>query len=248
MKKLACLVVLVTAFLSLPAQDAKPAETKKPKENVISSYRVFAKTGQDEALKSALSAHAKKYHSGAHRWRVYSVLSGPDAGAYHIVEGPFSWTALDDRGDLSADHNKHYETTIAPLVEKTTSDVYLQYEEELSTVQLTAFSTKASVTAVFPKPGRGPATREVLKTLKKVWEKRGFNYAVYSSQMSGEPSYRLVRRFKAGWKDLDAEGVTQAQAMAELGLSNTEVQEDIAKVTERTYSEMIELKPELGSN
>lgn len=238
----------MTAFLPLTAQDAKPAEAKKPKENVISSYRVFAKTGQDEALKAALGAHAKKYHSGAFRWRVYSVLSGPDAGAYHIVEGPFSWTAFDDRGDLAADHNKHYETSIAPLVEKTSGDSYLSYEEELSTVALTAFSTKASVTTVFPKPGRSPATREVLKTLKKVWEKRGFNVAVYSSQMSGEPSFRIVRRFKAGWKDLDAEGLTQAQAMTELGISNTEFQEDLAKNTARSYSEMIELKPELGSN
>jgi hypothetical protein len=248
MKKLACLLVSLTAFLALPAQDAKPAETKKPKENVISSYRILAKTGQDEALKAALGAHAKKYHAGSFRWRIYSVLSGPDAGSYQIVEGPFSWTALDDRGDLAADHNKDYETRIAPLVEKTTADIYLGYEEELSTVSLTAFSTKAAITTVHPKPGRGPATRELLKTWKKVWEKRGFNIAVYSSQMSGEPQFKLVRRFKAGWKDLDADVLSQSQAFTDLGISYTDTLDDMAKNTERTYSEMIELEPELGSN
>ncbi len=248
MKKLTCLVAIFTAFLSLPAQDAKPAEAKKPKENVISSYRIFAKPGQDEALKAAVSAHSKKYHTGAFRWRIYSVLSGPDAGSYQIVEGPFSWTAFDDRGDLAADHNKDYETRIAPLVEKTTADTYLHYEEELSTVALTAFSTKAVVTTVHPKPGRTPATRELLKTWKKVWEKRGFNLAVYSSQMSGEPQFKLVRRFKAGWKDLDADVLGQAEAFTELGISYTDVLEDMAKNTERTYSEMIELETELGSN
>lgn len=248
MKKLACIVVMLTAFLSLPAQDAKPAEAKKPKENVISSYRIFAKPGQDEALKAALGAHAKKYHTGSFRWRIYSVLSGPEGGSYQIVEGPFSWTALDDRGDLAADHNKDYETRIAPLVEKTTADTFLSYEEELSTVALTAFSTKASITTVYPKPGRGPATREVLKTWKKVWEKRGFNVAVYAAQMSGEQQFKIVRRFKAGWKDLDADVLSQSQAFTELGLSYSEILEDMAKSTDRSLTEMIEMEPELGSN
>ncbi|MFZ5493800.1 MAG: hypothetical protein ACOZE5_00500 [Verrucomicrobiota bacterium] len=248
MKKTACIVVLLTAFLSLAAQDAKPPEAKTPKENVISSYRIFAKAGQNEALKAALGAHAKKYHTGAFRWRVYSVLSGPDSGAYQIVEGPFSWTAFDDRGDLAPDHNKHYETSIAPLVEKTTADAFLSYEEELSTVALTAFSTKASITTVYPKPGRGPAIRETLKTWKKVWEKRGFHVAVYAAQMSGEPQFKIVRRLKAGWKDLDADVLSQSQAFTELGLSHTELLEDMAKNTDRSHSEMIEMKPDLGSS
>ncbi len=248
MKKSVMLVVLLTAFLPLSAQDAKPAEAKKPKDNVISSYRIFAKPGQDEALKAALGSHAKKYHTGAFRWRIYSVLSGPDAGSYQIVEGPFSWTALDDRGDLAADHNKDYETRIAPLLEKTTADTYLGYEEELSTVALTTFSTKAAITTVVPKPGRGPATRELLRTWKKVWEKRGFNLAVYSSQMSGEPQFKLVRRFKAGWKDLDSDVLSLTQAFTDLGISYTDTLEDMAENTERSFSEMIELEPELGSN
>ena len=250
MKTISILMLMFVTALLLPAQEAKPAAPKAPKENIISSYRVFARPGHDAALATALGEHARKFHTGRWKWRVYSVLSGPDGGAYLIVEGPNSWTALDDRGDLGAEHVQDYDTNVAPHVERSTPDIYLSYQDELSTVALAAFSTKATITRVYPKPGRGPAVRETLKTWKKIWEKRGFNVVVYSTVNSGPLCYNLVTRLKNGWKDYDAEpAMTQEKAFEEVGGPNAYalVLEEMAEHTESVIGEMIELKPELSS-
>jgi hypothetical protein len=55
-------------------------------------------------FEKALANHAQKYHTGDVKWRVWSIQSGPDAGGYMVTEGPNNWTALDSRGDISAEH------------------------------------------------------------------------------------------------------------------------------------------------
>src|SRR5436190_15852676 len=77
-------------------------------KNVISVTRVFPKADKIGQFEKALAAHAQKYHSGDWNWRVYEIQSGPDAGGYHIVEGPTTWDALDGRGDLSAEHTNDW--------------------------------------------------------------------------------------------------------------------------------------------
>ena len=247
MKKLICLVALLATAVLMPAQD-KTNASKEPNKNVISMYRVFPKAGHDTALRAALAAHAQKYHT-TWKWRVYEVQTGADAGSYQIVEGPDSWTAFDDRGNLGAEHMADYETNVAPHVEKSTPDMYLTYKAELSTVPVGAFSTKALITRVFVKPGRGPAMEESLKKWKAVWEKRGVNMVVYSSSSSGAPSYSIVRRLKNGLKDLDADSMSNKDAFIAIGgpgawdASNAEVAQNV----DSSSGEIIELKPELGS-
>ena len=84
-------------------------------KNVISSTRVFSKPEKIAEFEKALAAHAQKYHTGDWKWRVWSIDSGPDAGGYMITEGPNSWTTMDGRGDLSAEHTADWEKNIAPL-------------------------------------------------------------------------------------------------------------------------------------
>jgi hypothetical protein len=246
MKKLICLVALLASAVLLPAQD-KSAPTE-PKKNIISMYRVFPKAGHDAALRVAIAAHAQKYHT-TWKWRVYEVLTGADGGSYQIVEGPDSWTAIDDRGDLGAEHMADYENNVAPHIEKSTPEMYLAYQADLSTVPVGAFSTKALITRASVKPGRGPAVEESLKKWKAVWEKRGVNVVVYSSSYSGAPSYSIVRRLKNGLKDLDTDAMSNKDAFNAIGgpgawdAINAEMAADI----ESSSGEIIELKPEMGS-
>ena len=115
MKKFTCIMLMMLIPLIGFAQEAKK---DGPKKETINSYRIFPKDGHDAALKAALAAHAQKFHTGNWKWRVSEILSGPDMGAYMIVEGPNSWTDLDGRGDLGPDHQKDYDTNILPHVEK----------------------------------------------------------------------------------------------------------------------------------
>ena len=64
-------------------------------------------------FEKALTAHAQKYHTGDWKWRVYEIQSGPDAGGYHIVEGPNSWDEIDKRGNLGSDHNNDWNKNVA---------------------------------------------------------------------------------------------------------------------------------------
>jgi hypothetical protein len=247
MKKFTCITLMLLLPLIGFAQEAKK---EGPKKETISSYRVLAKDGHDAALKAALAAHAQKFHTGNWKWRVSEVLSGPDMGAYMIVEGPNSWTDLEGRGDLGPDHQKDYDTNILPHVDRSTPEIYGVYQADLSTVTAGAFSpTKTLISRVFIKPGRNSHYANALKTWKKVWEKRDTNVGVWVTFFSGEPSYLLVYRLKNGWKDLDEDIISMRKAADEIGGAGTydRLMEENAADIERSVGEMISFKPELSS-
>ena len=187
------LVLIALPFFSF-AQD----------KNVIHVERVFAKGDKVQAFEKALAAHAQKYHTGNWKWRVYTVESGPDAGAYHIIEGPNTWDEVDTRGDLSKAHSEDYATNIAPLLTDKGSTMYSVYRPDLSTVQLTDYSDKIAITHVFPKPGYGPEVEEAIKKLKKAWDVGGQTVAVYEASSSGPAQYSYVTRYKQGLKERNA--------------------------------------------
>jgi len=78
MKMFVLLCLLVPAFAVVQVK------------NVVSTNRVFPKADKVLNFKKALAAHAQKYHKDDYAWRVYEIQSGPDAGGYHITEGPTS--------------------------------------------------------------------------------------------------------------------------------------------------------------
>ncbi len=252
MKKFACSVLLLLCPMIAFAQPAPAAAAAPaaPKKATINSYRVWPKDGHVDALKAALAAHAQKFHSGNWKWRVNEVLTGPDGGAYMIIEGPNSWTDIEGRGDLGPEHQKDYDTNITPHVEKSSPENYSTYEQSASTVASGAYSTnKVLITRIFVKPGRSSQTLASLKEWKKVWEKMGMNVAVWHSFYSGESSYAIADRLKAGLKDLDDNTMSMRKTADEvLGSGGYDrMQEAIAQNTERTVTEIIEFKPELSS-
>ena len=245
MKKLIGVALLTLCPLIVFAQDAK----KEPKKETINTYRVLVKDGHAAAFKAALASHAQKYHTGGWKWRVSEVVSGPDEGTYMILEGPNSWTELDGRGDLGAEHMKDYETNILPHVEKTMPALYATYQPDLSTVAPGAFSNKTLIRHLYIKPAHGPLAMDSLKIWKKVWEKRGQNVGVWTSFFSGENQIILSFRLKDGWKDLDADGISFRDAFKELygpdAYLNTYA--EMAKHFDKIVDEMTEYRPELSS-
>jgi hypothetical protein len=181
---------------------AVPCMVMAQQKNVVSVERVFPKPDKVHEYEKALTAHVQKYHKGDWSWRVYTVESGPDAGAYHIVEGPMSWSGLEKRGNLGDAHQSDYERTILPLTnaEKGTTG-YSVYRADLSTVALTDYSSKIVINHVYPKPGYSEEMEEVIKKLKKTWEASGQSVAVFEVSASGAPQYAIVTRYKQGLKE-----------------------------------------------
>ncbi len=247
MKTLISVALLCFSPLLLVAEDAKKTG---PEKGTIDSYRVFPKAGHDTPLKAAMTAHAQKFHSGDWKWRVYEVITGPETGAYMIVEGPNTWTAIEGRGDLGPDHLKDYETNILPHIEKSLPEMYATYVTDSSTVPAGAFSTnKVLISNGYLKPGRAGRAHDDARAWKKVYEKLGLNVVMWKTFFSGEERYIFAGRLKEGFKDLDDPSVDFRKAADEvLGAGALDrLSESDADNYTRIVDEIIEFKPDLSS-
>lgn len=219
-------------------------------KTLLSSSRYFPKTGMAEQFEKALATHAQKYHKGDHRWRVWTIETGPDAGGYMVTEGPTNWEGIDKRGDLGAVHMKDWETTVQPHLTDKTSTMYLDFQESLSNVAQGAYTDKISIIHVFPKPGYIADIKANLQLLKKVWEASGTSVAVYEAALSGEPQLNLVTRYKNGLKERDVPLPGTAMERFEKANGSGSWAKYIAMVKESTshqWTEIMYHKPELSS-
>jgi hypothetical protein len=215
----------------------------------LTVYRVWVKDGHTADFEKAVAAHAKQFHTGHWKWRVYQVLSGPDGGSYQINEGPNSWSDLDGRGDLGPAHNKHYDTTLLPHISKSSPEAYMTYEDKHSTTALGNYSTKAMINHAYLKPGREAAYMAALKTNKAAWEKRGLNVAVWRSFASGPTHVAIVYRLKNGFKDFDIDNGPHQAAYDEINGAGSydKYLEEIARDVDSYSGDMIEYSPGLSS-
>ena len=132
------------------------------------------------------------------------IQSGPDAGGYHIVEGPTSWASLDGRGEISVEHNNDYNKSVAIYLTDRSSSGYSVFEDTLSTVAMGDYSDKIAITHWFPKLGWGPKVREVIAQMKKAFQAGDQSVAVYSASSSGPVQFALVTRYKTGLKERES--------------------------------------------
>ena len=218
-------------------------------KNVISTFRIFAKPEKSLELEKALAAHAQKYHTGDWKWRVFEIQSGPDAGGFHVTEGPNSWTANDTRGNLGTEHTADWAKNVQPLTNGEGGASYAVFREDLSTTQVTAFTDKISINHLYPKQGEGHKVEARLKKFKKVWEASGQTVAVYQAHYSGEPQFSVVFRHKNGWKEKEDGYLKPMKERwdAVYGEGSYEEWLDTTSSVESSWGEMLVLRPELSS-
>jgi hypothetical protein len=219
-------------------------------KNVVNATRIFPKADKVLELEKALANHAQKYHTGDWKWRVFEIQSGPDAGGYHITEGPNTWETLDKRGDLGAEHMADWAKNVSTLTTGAGSQSYAVYDTALSTVQLTDYSDKILINRVAPKPGMVTGVIELIKKLKKVWQAANETVAVYVTVASGAPQYLMVSRMKAGLKELDPafrKPLPERYNMAYGAGAWDLYLADYAKNVESRWSELLFLRADLGS-
>lgn len=173
-------------------------------KNVISTSRVFPKVDKVLEFEKALAAHAQKYHTGDVKWRVFQIQSGPDAGGYHIVEGPKTWESEDIRGDINVEHNNDWNKKVTIYLTDRGSSGYSVYIDSLSTIAIGDYSDKVQITHIYPKLGCGNNVLTMIKKLKAAWAADGYTVAVYESNGSGKGQFAIARRFKQGLKEKEA--------------------------------------------
>jgi hypothetical protein len=235
---------LVLLFLVIPMV------AYSQEKNVLNVERVTPKADKIMEFEKALAVHAQKYHTGDYKWRVSQVQTGPDAGAYNIVEGPASWTDADTRGDLGAEHMADWNKLFGTFTTGQVQNMALVYRADLSSGKLTDFAEKNSVTHVYPRLGFGGKIEANLKKAKKVWEAAGQNVAVLQTNSSGEAQFVIVYRHKTGWKEKEPSFVKPfADRYNEMYGAEMydEYLEAIQRFTSKSYGEMLQYRADLSS-
>jgi len=236
----------ISIFLLLLLPIFGTSQTK----TLLTTNRVFAKNDKVGEFEKALASHAQKYHKGDVAWRVWSIQSGPDAGGYMVTEGPTTWSTLDSRADISAEHTSDWEKNVLPLTEGRGQSGHYDFQADLSTVQLTDYADKIVINHMTAKPGMINKTMALIQQLKKVWVADKESVAVYSVAFSGEPGYVTVTRLKNGLKELASD---YRKPMAErfngangAGSFDSWLK-DYAEVVQNRWSELLTYKPLLSS-
>lgn len=239
MKKL--LIAVAFLPLSLLAQD----------KNVVTVDRYWPKADKVQQFEKALAAHAQKFHKGDVQWRVFTVESGPEAGAYQVVEGPTSWDALDKRGDISKAHMDDWNMNVQPNLTDRVTTAYLTYRADLSTVLLTDYSDKIAVQHVYFRPGYYADMQNMIQELKKTWAENDQHVAVYEASSSGEPQFIYVTRYKNGLGDRVALSKTpMATVFAKVNGGQSAWDryiQNVRQAVERQWGEMLFYKADLSS-
>ena len=219
-------------------------------KDLVSVQRVFPKVDKVLEFEKALAAHAQKYHKGDWSWRVYEIESGPDAGGYHITEGPTTWTASDTRGNLGSEHNNDYNKNVAIYLTDRGTSMYAEYVDSLSTIAMGEYSDKIVLNHLYPKPGMVVKVIDLVKQMKKVWTAGNETVAVYSTVSSGDPEIVTVTRLKQGLKELESgyRKPTPVRFNDTNGDGSwTKYLDDYAKYVERRWSELLFYRPDLSS-
>jgi hypothetical protein len=219
-------------------------------KTLITSNRLIAKNDKVSDFEKALAAHAQKYHKAEVAWRVWSIESGPDAGGYMVTEGPSTWSTLDGRGDISAEHTADWEKNVLPLTTGLGQSGYYDFQADLSTVQLTDYADKIVINHMTAKPGKINDMKALLQKLKKVWQDDNESVAVYATVFSGEPGYIYVTRLKNGLKELATDyrkPLADRYNTANGAGSFDNWLKDYADIVQSRWSELLMYKPLLSS-
>jgi hypothetical protein len=239
MRKVFLLLLFIPAFGM--SQDDK---------NIINATRVFPKIDKVGEFEKALTAHAAKYHTGDWKWRVAEIMTGPDAGGFSIVEGPQNWDKFDKRGDLGAEHQNHWNKTIAIYLTDRYSSSFVEFKPEYSTVTLTDYSEKYVINHVFIKPGKYGVALETLVDLKKMWEASKQNIAVYESSASGAPQFVILTRYKDGLKERQTGFLPPVKDRYESANGQGSFQKYIERTencVDNSWQELLITRPDLSS-
>lgn len=219
-------------------------------KNVISTSRVFPKVDKQLEFEKALATHSQKYHTGDVKWRVFQIQSGPDAGGYHIVEGPKTWESEDKRGDINIEHNNDWHKNVTIYLTEKNSSGYSVYIDSLSTIAIGDYSDKVQISHLYPKPGYGNKIANMIKNLKAVWAADGSTVAVYESNGSGPSQFAIARRYKQGLKE-KADGFrkpfkTTYESIHGKGSYETYL-DNIRQYLDESWSELLFLRTDLSS-
>lgn len=94
------------------------------KTDLATVNTVKPKKGQKMAFEAAYKAHIAKFHKADNRTEVYEIMSGPNAGSYHLVNSGRSFADFDKERPDAAAHSLDLDKNFFPYLEETMNGTY----------------------------------------------------------------------------------------------------------------------------
>ena len=192
-------------------------------DNLARTYNVTPKAGMAAQFETALREHAqwRTANNDPWTWSVSAAETGENLGTYGIRSGGHSWADFDayDAG-FGPEGLVHYNATVAPLVESTTS-IISRTDEDLSRLPPDGFNLAfVTITKFQLRPGREDEFNQLQRQAKEILTEGGFRgYWVWASPVSGGgpgPYINLVV-LNSSWEDMAEDPSFEAVMMAKLG-------------------------------
>ena len=94
------------------------------KKDLATVNTVKPKKGQKMAFEAAYKAHVAKFHKADEKISVYEILSGENAGYYHLVNAERAYADFDKARPDAAAHDMDLDKTFFPLLDDTRNGTY----------------------------------------------------------------------------------------------------------------------------
>ncbi len=207
MKKTIALLLLVSTI----------AVAQTPKADLSTVNTVRPKKGQKMAFEAAYKQHIAKFHAANDKTNVYEIMSGPNAGFYHIVGPAGTYADLDKERTDAAAHSLDLDKTFFPLLDETINGTYQMIDScgirplssaEASTVTVRHLKEGLNMQDYRRELARASKIRLAQKSA--FWE--SFSSTYYEQLWDGSDQVTVtVRSLKDGFKSL-ANGFYPADA------------------------------------
>lgn len=167
---------------------------------------VKPKAAMKSAFEAAWKSHLAKFHNTTDKRTVYEVMSGPNIGTYHIVEGPFSYADMDKEKTNAKDHGLELEKTIFNMVESSSNATYRW--DDTASFNGKVEADKFLVTVTHVNFGQiGETIRESRRGAliqAKINPTSRFSANMYTQMWAGSDPVRVqIRNLKDGFKELE---------------------------------------------
>lgn len=170
---------------------------------------VKPKAGMRSAFEASWKTHLAKFHQATDKRDVYEVMSGPNMGYYHIVEGPISYADMDMAKPNAKEHALDLEKSFFPLLDEKRMNATYRWDDTAS-FNGKVVAEKFVVTVTHIKYGmQGETIRESRRgslIQAKINPASRFSANVYTQLWSGSDPVRVqVRNLKDGFKELETD-------------------------------------------
>ena len=188
MKRILILLLMVTTL-------AAYSQTTAPTNLQSTVNTVKPKLGQKMAFEAAYKVHTAKFHKADEKISVYEILSGENAGYYHLVNSGRSYADMDKERSDAAVHSLDLDKSFFPLLEDTKNGTYRFIDTLSLKPEVEANSFVVSVNHLKQGLNIGDYRRELSRAVKTFKKLKGSFFEKYILV----PSPMLYTRFGLGF-------------------------------------------------